>query len=1431
MNKWIFRSGRLETARPLSLRDRFSVVFSCLAVVVLAFSSTILIDGILGGGILGGGRLEAGEQLHICEIQSSNQSTLRDVDQEFSDWIEVCNLGDADCNLRGYFLTDDIQNLEKWEFPNVTIGAGDYLLVFASEKDRRNPNAELHTNFRLEKNGEPLVLIAPDGQTPIAGFFPEFPPQVLNASYGISTDVQRTTPVDEDSSVRVHVPENGLLGTSWIEPDFNDSTWRSGTQGVGFEGSASGRFDDYFDTDVRSDMHNVNSSIYIRIEFDVNDPNVADALQLRMRYDDGFVAYINGDEVASANAPENPTWDSRASASHSDSRAVNYVDFDITGSRGSLVTGTNVLAIHGFNFSNSSSDFLISSELHLIEVGDIDTENFRHFDEPTPGGPNGAGYEQVSEDVEFSHESGAYGSNISLTMSTPSGGDIRYTTNGTLPTSSSTRYTGPMTVSTTRIIHARSFQEDKLPGRSINHNYIIASSSARNFSSNLPIVIIDTFGSGIGDSVHTNAFVEIIDTEADGRARVTGTPDFTGRGGIKQRGSSSSGFPKKQYALELWDEFGQDRNASLLGMATESDWILYAPYSDKSLMRNFLSYKWSNDIGLWAVDCKFVEVYLKTGSGSLSSSHYNGVYVLMEKIKRDNNRVDIARISRTDNSGSAVTGGYIFKNDRIDPGDQGFNTSRGVSLAFVEPKEREITSQQRSYLLNYINQFETALYGANFRDPVNGFRRFVHTRSWIDHHILVEMTKNIDGYRLSTFFYKDRDDKLESGPIWDYNLSLGNADYLNGWNPSGWYYPQIGGGDYPWWPRMFQDPEFQQEYIDRWTQIRRTALTTANLLADVDATNELLRESQARNFQKWRILGRRVWPNWYIAPTHQAEIDWMKDWIDRRVTWFDSNYPAAPSFTQEGGAIDLPFSVGISSASGTIYYTTDGSDPRLTGGGIHANAIEHGASDSLHLVSESVTDEVRALVPTNDTLGSSWTSPTFNDNSWLRATSGIGVGYERSGSGTYDDHFALDVENRMYDTNTTVYCRWKFDLEDPDAVDFLTLRVKYDDGFKAYLNGQVIAQANTSGFTTWNSSSSAQHDDASAVRYTSFNIDGAEEHLRAGTNVLAIHGMNFTIDSSDLLIVPELAAASVDEGDLIPLVGNTQMKARTRLGNKWSGLSEATFVLNSDMPLRVTEINYHPELLPEGSPFDEEHLEFIEIQNIGPDTIDLRGTAFVEGIQFDFNQSNVFDLPSGEYMILVRNLAAFDWYYGTDGILIGGEFTGRLDNSGEPISIMDGRGELVQLFRFEDTWHPTTDGGGFSLHIIDSGLAKETWDLANSWEPSRERGGSPGRADDTDVTPSGWQLNGDANQDGLLDVSDAVRLLRRLFTENGGELPCEGVTVNEGNNVAVFDTNGDGNVDLSDSLFTLAYLFTNGPAPRGGANCIRLVGCVNACTP
>jgi hypothetical protein len=477
------------------------------------------------------------------------------------------------------------------------------------------------------------------------------------------------------------------------------------------------------------------------------------------------------------------------------------------------------------------------------------------------------------------------------------------------------------------------------------------------FNSNLPLIIINSFGRNVSHEQKVPVFARIIETNG-GRSSLAGTAEFSGTGTLNIRGHTSLRYPKHSYHFETTDETNHSLKVSLLGLPKESDWVLYGPYPDKTLMRDVLGYELSNEIGRYAARTRFVEVFLNEASPRLTRRHYLGVYVFEEKIKRGKHRVDIEKLGREDNQEPNLTGGYIFKKDHTDDTEmqggfggflgritgakeQGFTSSHHNHFFYVEPKGKEITATQRSWLSRYVNSFERALYSDHFRDPKTGYAAFIDPDSFIDHHFLVEVSKNIDGFRFSTFYYKDRGGKLCMGPIWDWNLAFGNANGREGYIPEGWYWQQLDDEQYSWFRRLFQDPDFAQRYVDRWGELRQKQFSTTNILVRVDQLAKLLNEAQARNFRRWRVLGRSINPNAFVGETFDEEIEWMKEWITKRLAWIDRQFLRAPSFSLSPGRVAQGSQLELSARTGRIYYTLDGSDPRAPGGGVAPGAIAY----------------------------------------------------------------------------------------------------------------------------------------------------------------------------------------------------------------------------------------------------------------------------------------------------------------------------------------------------------------------------------------------------------------------------------------------------------------------------------------------------------
>jgi hypothetical protein len=257
---------------------------------------------------------------------------------------------------------------------------------------------------------------------------------------------------------------------------------------------------------------------------------------------------------------------------------------------------------------------------------------------------------------------------------------------------------------------------------------------------------------------------------------------------------------------------------------------------------------------------------------------------------------------------------------------------------FVDPEPDEITGVQRAWLMRHLDEVERAISGPEFKDPRNGYAAYLDVDAFIDYHLLVEVTKNVDGFRFSTFYHKDRGGKIRMGPLWDWNLSFGNCNGKQGFMPERWLWPQLDDREYTWFRRLFEDPDFGQRYVDRWARLRASSLATSNVLARVDRMARELDGAQRRNFERWPILGVAVHPNWYSGDTYAEEVGWMKEWIAKRLAWIEAQFVAVPKATRDAaGKVTLATDV----AGPEIYYTVDGTDPRAAGGTVGRTAARH----------------------------------------------------------------------------------------------------------------------------------------------------------------------------------------------------------------------------------------------------------------------------------------------------------------------------------------------------------------------------------------------------------------------------------------------------------------------------------------------------------
>ena len=408
------------------------------------------------------------------------------------------------------------------------------------------------------------------------------------------------------------------------------------------------------------------------------------------------------------------------------------------------------------------------------------------------------------------------------------------------------------------------------------------------FSSNLPIIVIDTEGTEILDEPKVPARIRIYQGQ-NGRTRPdVGHLVLESLIGIEIRGHSSREFfPKKQYGFEFRRGRRSQIAVPVLGMPKESDWILYGPYSDKSLLRNQLTFFLADQMGHYASRGRFVELFLHEGTKTPPLEAYRGIYIVLEKIKVGKHRVDITKMQ----GDTGEQTGYMLKMDRLDPANEeySFTTARGTHLISVYPRMEDLTKAHKDYIHQYIDDFETALTQIPLGAQTRSYEDYIDVGSFIDFMIIGELSKSVDLFRMSTFMHMDMNGTLKMGPLWDFNQAYGNSAYHpRSSRVEGWRFGLP--GEHSWCERLVTAPHFAEALVTRWRELRLSVLDDAAILDFLDSHAALLEEAQQRNFSRWPILGRRLLGNPASFPkTYQGEVEQLKDFLVNRARWIDAH--------------------------------------------------------------------------------------------------------------------------------------------------------------------------------------------------------------------------------------------------------------------------------------------------------------------------------------------------------------------------------------------------------------------------------------------------------------------------------------------------------------------------------------------------------------
>lgn len=356
--------------------------------------------------------------------------------------------------------------------------------------------------------------------------------------------------------------------------------------------------------------------------------------------------------------------------------------------------------------------------------------------------------------------------------------------------------------------------------------------------------------------------------------------------GVRGRGNSTWDMPKKPYKIKF------DEKISIFGLGEDKEWVLLANYADKTLLRNVVAMKLSEIVGMaWTPVMLPVELYL--------NDEYMGCYTFSEHKKVSKHRVNLDIVGESDNSGDAVTGDYYMEIEQNMDETTCFRTSIcGIPMMFSDPEEP--TSAQLQYIKNYFYEAETALTGSDFTDPAKGWQKYIDIESFAKAYIVNELTKNIDGnMRKSSFITKEKGKKLEMYHLWDYDLTLGNCNYLDDEfgaadGPEGWFikdfscsYYTHGWNHTNWYTILTDDPAFCAKVKEIWNSHHDELMAIPDF---IDTKAMIMEEAQQRNFTRWDILNQYVWPNVVVTGSYEKEVEYLKEYYTSRFEWLDTKF-------------------------------------------------------------------------------------------------------------------------------------------------------------------------------------------------------------------------------------------------------------------------------------------------------------------------------------------------------------------------------------------------------------------------------------------------------------------------------------------------------------------------------------------------------------
>lgn len=915
----------------------------------------------------------------ITEFLTVNSTGLADEDGNRSDWIEIHNPDASSVDMAGWTLTDDATNPIKWTFPSLVIPSGNRLIVFASGKNRSG--SELHTNFSLSEKGEYLALAAPDST--ITTQF-NYPAQSRDVSYGPTKTGNEFVLVTESSPAKARIPDlvyDTAIGTTWRNntSGFDESSWLSGPLGVGFE--RSNGFQNEFGIDLEAGW-GMNSTIYIRVPIaGTLDPANIQSLTLRMKYDDGFAAFINGNYAVGANDPETLLWNSDSAGDVTDAAALQFQDFDITASISDLVAAGNILAIHGMNRFSNSSDLLIRPELIATLTNPV-TPTIGYFPAPTPAAENPASnFNTLLGDTVFKFGRGFYITPFTETItSTDPGATIIYTTDGSVPSSGNgiqvpapdalTVTQASISISTTTVLRALAIRDNALPTNVDTQTYLFHSDVLTQNGTGLPTPPNNT---SIWDYnmdpniVNDRRFPDLTDDLKSLPTLSVSLPadDMWGSNGIYANPRESGAAWERACSVEYILPDGSSGFQQDAGIRIQGAGSRFRDRGKKSLRIAFrsqygkskLDYRLFNNRAADQLDNIVLRgAYFDSWTVHTSGSGTEGIGRRNALLMRD----EFGRQSHQDMGADPVAQGnwahvYFnglywgvynlhervdehFAEDRFGNDDSEYDVLKQRPRGQSNGSAPEVVTGNLTAWNTLLSTLKRNIASQAVYDSV---RQQLDVDSFVDYLILNFWGANVDWPHNNWYAIRHRP---TNGPFTFIAWDVENFIFVT--NANGQLNTTVNNSPGIIWSRLRLNEEFMTYFADRVHKhcFNDGALTPSeNITRFGDITTFI---NPAMNAEAARWGDTREEPPMNAIDQFDPLVDQkIRSYFPARTNIFlnqlrsNNIYPItnAPIFSQHGGQVTLGTTITLSNPnrSGTLYFTTDDSDPRLQGGNIN----------------------------------------------------------------------------------------------------------------------------------------------------------------------------------------------------------------------------------------------------------------------------------------------------------------------------------------------------------------------------------------------------------------------------------------------------------------------------------------------------------------